>query len=56
MKTITAPTMLDLLVRIYKAEGWKRGKGESPTARAKTAYDLVIDHKANRYIATRKEA
>jgi len=54
-KTITAPIMLELLRKIYIAENWTRAKGESPLKRAQTTYDLIIDHKANRYVATRKE-
>lgn len=53
-KTLTARTLRDLLDRIYKVEGWTRAFGESPTARAKTLYDLTINHKTNRFIATPK--
>ena len=55
-RIITAHTMADLLAKVYAAEGWVRAFGESKTARAKAAYDLGINHKGNRFTATRKEA
>lgn len=48
---LTAKTMADLLAAIYKREGWVRVAGESKTARAKTKYDLALDHKKNIFTA-----
>lgn len=53
-KKITAPTMADLLSAIYEAHGWTRQPGESRTAKVKTIYDLALDYKSNRFIATKR--
>lgn len=55
MGTLTANTMTELLAKIYKVNGWKRIAGESRTIRAKSLYDLSIDGRRNKFVATPKE-
>lgn len=54
-KTITARSMADLIAKVFAKEGWVHQFGSSRTARVKTKYELAIDYKANRFIATPKE-
>ena len=54
--SIKARTMVDLISKIYAAEGWVRSRGESKIYRAQTAYKITMDHKGNRFVAVRKEA
>lgn len=51
---VSAKSMVELRAAIYQKEGWKRVAGESPTARIVAAYDIVMDYKSNRLIATKK--
>lgn len=53
-KVIRKRTPIELLAAIYAAEGWVRKEGESKVRRAKTAYDITVDKRVGRYIATRK--
>lgn len=55
-RPITARTMVELKAKIYAAEGWQRKAGESQAARIKAVYNVVLDHKNNRIVATRKPA
>ena len=52
---IRALCMVDLVEKVYKAEGWTRVAGESKIARMKTKYDLRLNYASNRFTATRKE-
>jgi hypothetical protein len=47
--------MIDLVRKVYAAEGWSKGANESWIARVKTKYEIKMDQKTNRFIATRKE-
>lgn len=51
---IRAKTMVELLAKVYKHEGWTRKAGESRTARIKPLYDVTIDHKRGVFVAKRK--
>lgn len=54
--SIEARTMVDLISKIYAAEGWVRSRGESKIYRAQTAYKITMDHKGNRFVAVKKGA
>lgn len=55
MKPIIAPTMTDLIAKVYACEGWKHRVGSNKTARVMKHYDVFSDQVTNRYIATRKD-
>lgn len=52
---IKAKTMVDLTCKVYAAEGWVKGANESWIALVKTAYEITMDAKTNRFIATRRQ-
>lgn len=52
---ITAPTMTDLIAKIYIAEGWKHRVNSNKTRRVLDHYTVVSDPKTNIYTATKKE-
>jgi len=54
MKVVKAKSMCELTYKIYKKEGWIRVAGESKTRRIMSAYDVIMDQVANRFIATKK--
>jgi hypothetical protein len=54
MMTFEGKTMGDLVRKIFAAEGWVRMSGESWIAKVKTKYDIAMDVKRNRFIATSK--
>lgn len=47
--------MVELLAKIYAAEGWRRKAGESRTARVKPLYDVTIDHRRGQFVAAPKK-
>lgn len=55
-KKIERAVALDLLHAVYKHHGWKRAEGESMTARVHAVYDVTLDARRNRYLATPKNA
>jgi hypothetical protein len=52
---IVAATMVELLDKIYKAEGRVRKAGESRTAFAMARYDITADWDRNRFEAVPKD-
>ena len=48
----SAKTPIELLAKVYKAEGWTRVAGESRTKRVGKLYTVTVDHKRGVYIAT----
>jgi hypothetical protein len=53
--TITAPTMIDLRAKIYAVEGWTRIHGENITRRMLASYNIEMNARDNRLVATRKK-
>ena len=53
-RTLRAPTPVELMAKIYEANGWVRRAGESRTARAAALYKITIDAKRGQYVATPK--
>lgn len=53
-RPITARIAADLIDKVFKAEGWTKVEGEARVARVKAVYDLSLDHRAGKYLATRK--
>lgn len=52
---ITARTLVELKAKIYAAHGWRRRAGESMAARIKELYEVTLDAKKNRFVATLKD-
>jgi len=52
---ITAPTMTDLISKVYIHEGWKHRVNSNKTRRVMDHYTVKMDQKANVYVATKKE-
>lgn len=55
MTKITAPTMVDLIAKVYQTEGWKHRVGTNKTARVMKHYVVMSDQVNDQYIATRKD-
>ena len=55
-KTLEATVPADLIDKVYKAEGWTKIEGEGRVKRVKNLYDLSIDYRKNRYVATPHKA
>lgn len=53
--TFSAPTLLELLHKVYEHHGWQRVAGESRSKRVASLYDITIDGRKNRFVATLKE-
>jgi hypothetical protein len=55
MKRITGKSMLDIIAKVYKAEGWTHRLGDVKTKRVLSAYDVKADLARNRWVADRRE-
>lgn len=51
---IIAPTMTDLIAKVFNREGWKHRVGGNKTKRVLEHYEVEADQKAGRYVAVRK--
>lgn len=52
---IIAPTMTDLIAKVFKAEGWRHQVGTNKTKRVLEAYEVQPDQVRGRYVAVRRE-
>ncbi len=51
---IIAPTMTDLIARVFIIEGWQHRVGANKTKRVLEAYEVEADQVSGRYVAVRK--
>lgn len=54
--TITGKSMLDIIAKVYQAEGWVHQVGDVKTQRVLTAYDVRQDFARDRWVAVRRRA
>lgn len=52
---IIAPTMTDLITKVFRRENWMHHVGGNKTKRVLEHYEVKADQKANRYVAVRKQ-
>lgn len=52
---IIAPTMTDLITKVFSAEGWQHQVGANKTKRVLEAYEVQADQVRGRYVAVRRE-
>jgi len=52
MTRFSAPTIIELLAKVYRHHGWTRKPGESRSKRVASLYDVTI--KGNRFVAVSK--
>ena len=55
IRTITARSVLELVAKVYKTEGWEHCAGEVKTRRVADVYEVRADHIRNRWVATRRD-
>ena len=53
-KTLKAAIAAELIDKVFRAEGWIKVQGQERVKMVKTLYDLSVDHRAGRYVATPK--
>ncbi len=53
-KRITGKSMLDIIDKVYRTEGWVHQVGDVKTARVLTAYFVSKNYGSDRWVAVRR--